>query len=219
MIHLTDESGPHNAPSYQLSQAAKRWLSDPRTVLHWYDFLCPFCYIAQSRNEILRHQGFGVVELPFEVHGDIPLSGTDVGTRHGPMYAHLKREAKDAELILNWPSRLPNTRLVLAAAEWVRREHPDDFAQFQKRLFAAHFVRGENLSDMAVIDHYIAELKIEFKSFHGALRNGSALATLNESEALAHQFSVRATPAWLIRGRRFSGLLSSSEFVSFGSLA
>jgi hypothetical protein len=23
-------------------------------VLHWYDFLCPFCYVAQQRNAILR---------------------------------------------------------------------------------------------------------------------------------------------------------------------
>jgi hypothetical protein len=31
-------------------------------VLHWYDFICPFCYIAQDRNRILRDNG--VVALP-----------------------------------------------------------------------------------------------------------------------------------------------------------
>ena len=219
MIPLIHEPGPQHVGPYRLTQAAKRWLSDPQTVLHWYDFLCPFCYIAQSRNDILRHQGFAVVELPFDVHRDIPLSGTDVGTRHGPMYAHLNREAKDAGLILNWPSRLPNTRLALAAAEWVRREHPDAFPQFQKRLFAAHFVRGENLGDMAVIDRYIAELKVDVEPLHAGLRNGNALAALNASEALARQFGVRATPAWLIRGRLISGLLSSAEFSSLVSPA
>jgi predicted DsbA family dithiol-disulfide isomerase len=25
-------------------------MRNPRAVLHWYDFLCPYCYIGQSRN-------------------------------------------------------------------------------------------------------------------------------------------------------------------------
>ena len=27
-------------------------MRNPRAVLHWYDFLCPFCYIGQSRNGV-----------------------------------------------------------------------------------------------------------------------------------------------------------------------
>lgn len=27
---------------------------DPRTVLHWFDLLCPFCYAGQQRNQILN---------------------------------------------------------------------------------------------------------------------------------------------------------------------
>ena len=76
-------------------------LNDPRAVLHWYDFLCPFCYVAQSRNEILHGRGYVVVELPFEAHPNIPPSGANAGPRHGPMYANLEREARDAGLTLH----------------------------------------------------------------------------------------------------------------------
>lgn len=31
-------------------------MRNPRAVLHWYDFLCPFCYIGQSRNTVLVRQ-------------------------------------------------------------------------------------------------------------------------------------------------------------------
>ena len=24
----------------------QHWIRNPRAVLHWYDFLCPFCYIG-----------------------------------------------------------------------------------------------------------------------------------------------------------------------------
>jgi predicted DsbA family dithiol-disulfide isomerase len=38
-----------------------------RTVMHWYDFVCPFCYVGQQRNAIIAHYGFDVVELPFQI--------------------------------------------------------------------------------------------------------------------------------------------------------
>jgi hypothetical protein len=31
---------------------------DPGTVLDWYDFLCPFCYVGQNRTAILLRHGF-----------------------------------------------------------------------------------------------------------------------------------------------------------------
>jgi predicted DsbA family dithiol-disulfide isomerase len=64
------------------------------TVLHWYDFLCPFCYVGQNRTVILVQHGLEVIELPFQAHPDIPSSGVPAGTRNGPMYANLEREAK-----------------------------------------------------------------------------------------------------------------------------
>ena len=36
------------------------------TVLHWYDFLCSFCYIGQSRNVVGVQHGFHLVELTFQ---------------------------------------------------------------------------------------------------------------------------------------------------------
>ena len=95
-----------------------------RTVLHWYDFICPFCYVDQQRNTILLRRGLDVVELPFQAHPEIPAGGIAVGPRDGPMYAMLEREAKAAGLPLRWPRRLPNTRSALAAAEWTRRFQP-----------------------------------------------------------------------------------------------
>ena len=41
-------------------------MRNPRAVLHWYDFLCPFCYIGQSRNAVLLQHGVHLVELTFQ---------------------------------------------------------------------------------------------------------------------------------------------------------
>src|SRR6516225_214715 len=112
---------------------------DSRTLLHWYDFICPFCYVGQHRNAILAQHGLDVVELPFQAHPDILAGGIPAGPRQGPMYAILEREAKQAGLPLRWPMRLPNSRLALAAAEWTRRHQSTGFPQLHRELFEAHF--------------------------------------------------------------------------------
>src|SRR6266404_7711787 len=65
----------------------------PRTVLHWFDFICPFCYLGQQRNQILSRHGLEIVHLPFQIHPDIPPEGVEAGPRDGPMYQALEREA------------------------------------------------------------------------------------------------------------------------------
>src|SRR5215813_11458940 len=139
-------------------------MKNTATILNWYDFICPFCFIGQQRNAILGRHGFDVVELPFQAHPDIPPGGISAGPRTGPMYAMLEREAKEAGLPLRWPRHLPNTRLSLAAAEWARRHHPHAFPQLHKDLFNAHFVLGEDLGNLSVIDRYAHESNIDWQS-------------------------------------------------------
>jgi predicted DsbA family dithiol-disulfide isomerase len=189
------------------------------TVLNWYDFICPFCYIGQQRNAILSRHGLRVVEMAFQAHSEIPPGGIPAGSRQGPMYAMLEREAKDAGLTLNWPLRLPNSRRALAAAEWVRQKQPGHFAQFQEDLFAAHFVLGEDLGNPAVIDRHASDLGIDVGSLHVALADGSAMTSLQESGSLGRQYGVQGTPAWFLAERLISGLLPASDFERIANAA
>jgi predicted DsbA family dithiol-disulfide isomerase len=189
-----------------------RLAEDPHVVLHWYDFLCPFCYVGQHRTKILVQRGFEVIELPFQAHPEIPPAGTPMGPRSGAMYTNLEREAREAGLLLHWPSHLPNTLSVLAAAEWVRRFQPEKFSAFHEDLFHAHFVLGEDLGDPSVVQRYASALGIDVKRLHAALSDGSAVAAVKRSEDLGRGYGVHGTPAWLIAGRLISGLLSATEF-------
>jgi predicted DsbA family dithiol-disulfide isomerase len=131
----------------------------------------------------------------------------------------LEREAKDAGLTLNWPSRLPNSRRALAAAEWVHQKQPEHFAQFQKDLFAAHFFLGEDLGNPVVIDRHASDLGIDVGALHVALADGSALTSLQESESLGRQYGIHGTPAWFLAERLISGLLPASDFERIAQAA
>jgi len=185
---------------------------NPRTVLHWYDFLCPFCYVGQQRNAILIRHGLQVDELAFQAHPDIPLGGIPAGPRNGPMYATLEREAKEAGLRLQWPSRVPNTRQALAASEWVRRNQPSGFSQLHRELFEAHFVLGEDLEDIAVIDRHARSSDIDLVALHAALEDGSATNFVIETEMVGRKYGVQGTPAWLLGQRLITGLQPTAEF-------
>src|SRR5215468_5539089 len=66
------------------SLSDERGQDGPGTVLHWYDFLCPFCYVGQHRTAIFVRHGLRVAELPFQAHPDIPPGGVPAG-RDDPM--------------------------------------------------------------------------------------------------------------------------------------
>jgi predicted DsbA family dithiol-disulfide isomerase len=187
-------------------------MDDGDTVLHWYDFICPFCYVGQHRNAILARRGFRLMELPFQAHPDIPPQGIAAGPRHGPMYAMLEHEAAEAGLPLHWPLRLPDTRRALAVAEWTRRVQPRAFPQLHRDLFAAHFALGEDLGDPAVVDRHARDAGVDLAALHAALADGSALAAVAEAEALGRDYGVHGTPAWFSAGRLIMGLRPPAEF-------
>ena len=183
-----------------------------RTVLHWYDFICPFCYVGQHRTAILMRHGLDVIELPFQVHPEIPTGGVAAGTRTGPMYAMLDKAAAEAGLPLHWPARLPVTRRALATAEWARQHQPGSFSRLHAHLFAAHFALGEDLEDPAVIDRHASASGVDLEALHAALADGSAEASLVAAETAGRKAGVRGTPAWLLNQQLISGLLPAAEF-------
>lgn len=186
--------------------------------LHWYDFICPFCYVGQHRSNILEKQGLHVTELPFQAHPEIPASGMAMGPRTGPMYQLLEREAKEAGLVINWPPWLPNTRYALAVTEWVRRHQPELFPSLQHDLFQAHFVNGEDLGSKDLVHRYVKENGINLDEARRAIDDGSAYKAVEDSEELARSLGASGTPAWLINDELIVGLRPAVEFTAFAEM-
>jgi predicted DsbA family dithiol-disulfide isomerase len=193
--------------------------ADPSAVLHWFDFLCPYCYVGQSRDTVLRGLGLRVVDLPFQAHPEIPPGGIAMGPRTGPMYQALEREAEELGLELNWPSRLPDTRLALAASEWVRRHASDRSVQFNALLFASHFARGEDLGDPECIAANASSIGIGAEGLFDALVDGTADADVAQVRRSGIRHGVQGTPAWLIQGHLISGLRSIAQFTHLAQSA
>lgn len=182
-------------------------------VLHWFDFVCPFCYIAQDRNRILRDAGVTVIELPMQIHPEIGPDGAPAPPRTGPMYERLAEEAHDAGLELNWSARIPYSRFALAAAETVRINEPASHQAFNAAIFDAYFARGQDIGDWAVIAKCAADLGIDPSIFKHLMESGIADDELHYAEAQAREHRVSATPSWLVDNHLVVGLQPRAFFV------
>jgi predicted DsbA family dithiol-disulfide isomerase len=187
-----------------------------KVAWHWFDFICPVCYVSRSRSEILVRYGLLVVELPLQAHPEIPANGIAMGPRSGEMYEHLEREARDAGLPLRWPPRLPNSRYALAVAEWVRRYHSRGFEALYNQLFVSHFSLGEDIGDVALVDRYAAQVGANMALIRQSMLDGHANAAVEESESAAGRTGVVGTPAWLVEDRLVDGLQPGAVFEQVG---
>ncbi len=182
------------------------------TAIVWYDFICPFCYLGQQRTGILADAGLTIVELPFQAHPEIPVEGITAGMRSGAMYDFLSAEAAALRLPLKWPPRLPNSRLALAAAEWVRRNEAPAFPALRRGLFEAHFVQGEDLGDPGTVDQHLSKEGLDPTRFWQAMDDGSAEQAVAAAETKARETGLHGTPGWLVGGTLISGLQPSPTF-------
>jgi predicted DsbA family dithiol-disulfide isomerase len=188
----------------------------PGVVLHWFDFICPFCYIAQDRNRILCDAGVAVIDLPVQIHPEIGPGGVPAPPRNGPVYDQLAEAARDAGFELNWPSRIPCSRPALAAAEAVRTHQPESHQAFSAAVCRGHFALGQDIEDPAVIAACAEGAGVDPLEFASETTSGAAEDELRHAERQARAYRVTGTPSWLVADRLIVGLRSRAFFTALG---
>lgn len=169
-------------------------------AVEWSDYLCPWCYLGLDRIDLLGELGVSVTCLPFELHPEIPPGGRPVHLG-GRLARHLERVGRECAAVglpFRLPERVPNTRLALSAAEWVRRCAPTAFPALHRALFRAHFADGLDIGDQGVLDRLVAEAGGDLTEVRSGMAGGEAARAVDESVRRARDAGVTGTPAWLL---------------------
>ena len=169
----------------------------------WTDYLCPWCYVAVDRVDLLVSLGVEVTPLPYELHPEIPPEGRRVRPdgRLGPTFDRIEAECADVGLPFRRPGRMPNTRRALETSAWVRLHQPAAFEPLHRALFAAHFAEGLALDDPSVLDELVTVAGGDAGEVRAAVASGAARPLVDESMAQARELGVMATPAWWLDER------------------
>ncbi|KIF78128.1 hypothetical protein QR77_38650 [Streptomyces sp. 150FB] len=187
------------------------------TIDHWFDFICPYCYVAQDRNRVLREQGMSVVEHPLQIHPDIGPGGAPAGPRSGPAYDFLAHEAEAAGLPLHWGERIPYSRPALSAFAWLREADPMAGERFAPAVFAAYFADGLDIESHHLLATLAEEAGADGEGLRAALESNAANEALDRALPLADAYGVVSTPTWISGEQRVSGLRPREWFEDWAT--
>jgi predicted DsbA family dithiol-disulfide isomerase len=199
------------------SAAEARSLRPVVTIEHWFDFICPYCYLAQDRNRILRAHGIQVAEHALQIHPEIGPGGTFVGPRSGPSYEFLAREAEAAGLPLRWMDRIPYSRPALTGFEWLHNTQPEAAERFAEAVFTAYFADGLDIESDDLLVTLAEGIGGDANGLRAALASTAATDGLAASAVLARTFGVNSTPTWVAGGEKVSGLRPRQWFTDWAT--
>lgn len=185
-------------------------LSGRPVVEHWFDLICPFCYVARDRNQILREHGIEVIERGLQIHPAIGPGGVDAGPRIGATYDLLAHLAEEAGLPLQWGDRIAYSRPALAAHSWIAARDAEVARRFTTSAFDAYFGNVADIEDRALILDLAERAGADADALAASWPEAERL--LLASEARASDLGIRGTPAWVSGGQLVRGLESRDWF-------
>ncbi|WP_168122627.1 DsbA family oxidoreductase [Paenibacillus sp. HB172176] len=200
------------------------------TVEIWSDFVCPFCYIGETRYEMalkqFEHQG--QIETVFRSFELDPGAVSDEGMTTSEMLSkkygltmeqvrssneQMVQRAADAGLTFHLDDlRVLNTfdahRLSHYAAEQGKQE------ELAALLFQAYFDHNRDISDSSVLVEYAVQAGLQEEGAREALGSHRYADEVKRDEAEAVELGVRGVPFFVIdRKYAISGAQDTNVFL------
>jgi predicted DsbA family dithiol-disulfide isomerase len=188
-----------------------------------YDFICPWCWIAQ-RNlaAALAQSGLGasvsVRYVPFELNPSMPVEGMDrrayrthkfgSWARSQSMDAQVTAAGLTAGAQFNYDKvlRTPNTRLAHRLMQFAQSRHePQKTAALYRAIFAAYFSEGRDIGSIDTLVAIAAEHAFDTGEVRAYLLSAAGDQEIDAARARADRLGVQAVPALLIEGGVISG--------------
>lgn len=157
----------------------------------WYDYICPWCYLALDRVRYLEDaHSAEVVWQPFELHPDWPNAGMEA-----PKYerAGVLRELV-ARTDLPFTGRRTVTNSLAALSLSSGLAHRSFWPDFHRRLFEAYWVEDRNLGLRPTLIEIGAEFDLDDGEVTDAIVKGESEVLASREQAL--DLGISATPGW-----------------------
>ncbi|MBW3554555.1 MAG: DsbA family protein [Gemmatimonadetes bacterium] len=158
-----------------------------------------------ERSSLDRLQDEYDIELDwrgFELHPETPEGGVEIARLFGadrvePMRQYMRRFAAQFGITdMRHPSHLPNTRRVLAAAEYARDR--DRLDPFREAAMNAYWRDGEDLEDEAVVRRIAAGVGLEADPAVAAMSDPDFLGRVDAVRRESINAGVTGIPTFFI---------------------
>jgi predicted DsbA family dithiol-disulfide isomerase len=112
---------------------------------------------------------------------------------------HVYPLAAKMKMPLKRPPIQPRSRLAHEAAKWAEKQ--SCFEEYHLAIFHAFFEYGKDIGNIKILKGLAADLKLDTKSLHTALKNGDYTAMVLNDQNESVQAGVRAVPAFVVNGK------------------
>ena len=190
------------------------------TITITSDFICPWCYVAETRlKQALTQLGPGMeVEWnwrPFELNPTMPSAGIDRKTYRANKFGSWEysqlldtktiqaTQNDDIEFRYDLIKITPNT-LKAHRLTWFAAQKKTATAMAE-RIFKAYFTEGQDITDSIVLTQLAVEVGLERDAVHSFLTSDTGVQEVRELERQAIADSIHGVPQIRIHGQVLSG--------------
>ena len=180
------------------------------------DVVCPWCYIGERRfaralSAFPRAEEVEVVFRPYQLDAEAPVTprplleslGRKFGSRVQEMLSRVSGAAREEGIEMRWDEALAvNTLTAHRLLRFAEREYgPAVQRSVAERLFDAHFTRGANIADPALLARLAAESGMDEERTCAYLETDEGLREVTAEIAQAQRLGIRAVPTFVFDGR------------------
>jgi predicted DsbA family dithiol-disulfide isomerase len=155
----------------------------------------------------------------FPLHPEIPEEGVSLkqyfAGRIGnidKMIGSMKQMAFDLGLPFGEVVNICNTRRAQEMGAWAESENKG--AAFHHAVFAAYFVKAENLADLKVLENIAVSIGLDGKKACDVLDQRTFKSQVDADWKLAAENAITAVPTFMIKGERLVGAQSYDKLQS-----
>lgn len=191
----------------------------PLTVYVYQDVLCAWCYVAEQRLELVRHELKGLVRFRRKPYPLRPAEGLPRPNEVREALSELERARKEPEgkRLSNdlWTgSNLPRSSVsALAAIEAARLQGPELGQALFHALQRAALEDGLNVTRSDVVFELASRVGLQMNRFSAAYQSPETRRLILEEHRIAAERGVKGVPTLVVGGRwMISGLRETSEY-------
>lgn len=180
------------------------------------DIVCPWCYIGKKRLERALAERpdlpVDVTWLPFQLSPDMPREGRDRREHYASIFGAdraqqiidgMANRGRDDGIAFAWQpgARSPNTLSAHVLLYWAAAMPGVDQNALAEKLFHAHHVACENLSDPAVLARIAGDVGMDPGAVHEKLAAGLDEDAVQSMIAQAQKAGVSGVPFFIFSGK------------------
>lgn len=178
----------------------------------YFDFSSPYAYLGSEMIEVVaKKHGREVSWHSFMLGAAFKQENTGPLTfypRKGD-YSKLDfdRTARKHSIPFNMPAEFPKKTLAASRGFfWLSKQDEEKAKQFAMAVFAAYFVEGRDISDVAVILEIVKSLGLDDAAFGEAIQQDALKQAYKESvDEIVNEKKVFGAPYFIVNGEPFWG--------------